>query len=137
LGDLKGKVVLLHFWGSWCSPCRSEIPELQKLFRALGRSTDIQMVLLQVREDAGVSRKWTRQQHLKLPFYDSGVKSKAMDWLMLADGNKIHDRDIAAVFPTTYVLDKHGIVVFSNIGPVARWSQYLPFLRDVVARSGK
>jgi thiol-disulfide isomerase/thioredoxin len=137
LADLKGKVVLLHFWGSWCSPCRSEIPELQKLFRALGRSTDIQMVLLQVREDAGVSRKWTRQQHLKLPFYDSGVKSKAMDWLMLADGNKIHDRDIAAVFPTTYVLDKHGIVVFSNIGPVARWSQYLPFLRDVVARSGK
>jgi thiol-disulfide isomerase/thioredoxin len=137
LGDLKGKVVLLHFWGSWCSPCRSEIPELQKLHRALGRSSDIQMVLLQVREDAAQSRRWTRQQHLKLPFYDSGVKSKAMDWLMLADGNKIHDRDIAAVFPTTYVLDKHGIVVFSNIGPVARWSQYLPFLRDVVARSGK
>ena len=137
LADFKGKVVLLHFWGSWCSPCRSEMPELQKLYRALGASSDIQMVLLQVRENAAVSRTWARQQHLKLPFYDSGVKNKTMDWLAQADGNKIPDRDIAAVFPTTYVLDKHGIVVFSHFGPVARWSQYLPFLRDVAARSGK
>lgn len=137
LGDLKGKVILLHFWGSWCSPCRSEMPELQKLYRALGRSSDIRMVLLQVRENADLSRQWMRQQHLRLPFYDSGVKNKAMDSLTLADGKKIHDRDIAVVFPTTYVLDKHGIVVFSHIGPVARWSQYLPFLRDVAAGSGK
>jgi len=137
LSDMQGKVVLLHFWGSWCSPCRSEMPELQKLYQKLGASPDIQMVLLQVREDSAQSGQWARQQHLKLPFYDSGVKSDATDLLSLADGNKIRDRNIAAVFPTTYVLDKHGVIVFANNGPVAHWPQYLPLLRDVAARSGK
>ena len=137
LSDMQGKVVLLHFWGSWCSPCRSEMPELQKLYQKLGASPDIRMVLLQVREDYGQSSQWARQQHLKLPLYDSGMKSKAMSSLTLADGKKIQDRDIAPAFPTTYILDKHGVVVFSNIGPVARWPQYLPLLRDVAERSGK
>jgi thiol-disulfide isomerase/thioredoxin len=136
LSDLQGKVVLLHFWGSWCPPCRSEIPELQKLYQSLGVASDVQLVLLQVQEDFDVSRQWARQQHLKLPLFDSGVKNKEMGSLTLADGRKIQDRDIAPAFPTTYVLDKHGVVVFSNIGPVARWQQYLPLLRDVAARSG-
>ena len=136
LSDLQGKVVLLHFWGSWCSPCRSEMPELQKLYQALGVSSDIKLVLLQVQEDFDASRQWARQQHLKLPLYDSGVKGKAMASLTF-DGRKIDDRDIAPAFPTTYILDKHGIVVFSNIGPVSSWPQYLPLLRDVAAQSGK
>lgn len=137
LSDLRGTVVLLHFWGSWCPPCRSEMPDLQKLHQALGDSSDIKIVLLQVQEDFDVSRRWARQQHLKLPLYDSGVKSGAMSALTLAGGSLIHDRDIAPAFPTTYILDKHGIVVFSNIGPVSRWPQYLPLLNDVAARSGK
>jgi hypothetical protein len=72
-----------------------------------------------------------------LPLYDSGANGKSTDALALADGRKMHDRDIAAAFPTTYILDKHGVVVFSNIGPVSRWPQYLPLLQDVAARSGK
>lgn len=137
LSDLQGKVILLHFWGSWCPPCRSEIPELQQLQQALGTSSDIRIVLLQVQEGFDISRQWARKQHLSLPLFDSGVKSKGMDTLYLADGNKTHDRDLAPAFPTTYVLDKHGIVVFSHIGPLSRWPQYLPLLRDVAERSGK
>lgn len=137
LSDLRGKVVVLHFWGSWCPPCRREMPEMQQLHRQLKESSEIKMVLLQVREDIGTARKWARQQHLQLPLYDSGVSRKANDSLPLADGKSIHDRYIAEVFPTTYILDKHGIVVFSNVGPISRWAEYLPLLRDVAARSGK
>lgn len=137
LSDLQGKVVLLHFWGSWCPSCRHEMPELQQLYQALGASSNIQMVLLQVREDFSTARQWARKQHLNLPFFDSGVRDGMVGSLVLAGGNAIPDRNIAAVFPTTYVLDRHGIVVFSHIGPVSHWSQYLPLLRDVAARSGK
>lgn len=137
LSDLRGQVVLLHFWGSWCLPCRNEMPELQLLHKSLGKSSAVRMVLLQVQEGFDKSSQWAGQQRLKLPLYDSGAKSKTLDALTLADGKKMRDRDIAPGFPTTYVLDKHGIVVFSNIGPVARWSEYLPLLRDVAARSGK
>ena len=137
LSDLRGKVVVLHFWGSWCPPCRREMPEMQQLHRQLGESSEIKMILLQVREDIGTAGKWARQQRLRLPLYDSGVSKKANDSLPLAGGKSIHDRYIAEVFPTTYILDKHGIVVFANIGPISRWSEYLPLLHDVAAHSGK
>lgn len=137
LFELQGKVVLLHFWGSWCPLCRGEMPELQRLHRTLEHSSEIQMVLLQVQEDFDISHQWMRQQHLDLPLFDSGDKSKGVGMLSLANGMKIHDRDIAPAFPTTYILDKHGVIVFSNIGPLTHWLQYLPLLRDVAARSGQ
>lgn len=137
LSDLRGKVVLLHFWGTWCSPCRQEMPELQKLSRELGSAPDIRLVLLQMREDIDIARLWAENQHFSLPFYDSGVKDAGSDTLTLAGGGQIRDRELARVFPTTYVLDKHGVVIFSHTGPVSGWSQYLPFLRDAAARSGK
>jgi len=137
LSGLHGKVLLLHFWGTWCTPCRQEIPELQKLSRELASSPDIQLVLLQMREDIDTARFWAESQHFNLPLYDSGVKDAGSDSLTLANGKRIRDRELAMVFPTSYVLDKHGVVLFSHTGPVSGWGQYLPFLRDAAAHSGK
>lgn len=137
LSDLRGKVLLVHFWGTWCPPCRSEMPELQKLHQALGGAPDIQLVLLQMREDYGTSSLWMDAQGFKLPLFDSGVLDAGSDTLTLANGQQMRDRELARVFPTTYVLDKHGMVIFSHVGPVSGWLQYLPFLRDAAAKSGK
>lgn len=35
LSDYKGKAVLLHFWATWCPPCRKELPEMEKLYKEL------------------------------------------------------------------------------------------------------
>ena len=138
LSDLKGKVVLLHFWGSWCPSCLREMPELQQLHRALGTHADIQMILLQVREKFSSGQQWVQKRQLDLPLHDTRVmENAALDALTLAGGKTIHDRDIATAFPTTYVLDKHGIVVFSHVGSISGWLQYLPQLIDVAQNSGK
>lgn len=137
LSDMHRKVVVLHFWGSWCPPCQQELPELQKLQHALRKSSGITMVLLQVRENFADSALAVKQLRLKLPLYDSEVKEKSDERLQLAEGGNLKDRGIAAVFPTTYVLDKHGVVLFSHFGPIGNWMEYLPLLKDAAEKSGK
>lgn len=137
LSDLRGKVTVLHFWGTWCPSCRLEMPELQRIYQEVGAASGIQFVLLQVREDFAIASQWVQHKNLTLPLYDSGVKKSGGENLLLSNGKAISDRRLAMAFPSTYVLDKHGVVVFAHTGTIEGWSQYLPFLRDVEARSGK
>ncbi|MDD4881321.1 MAG: redoxin family protein [Gallionellaceae bacterium] len=132
----RGKAVVLHFWGSWCPPCQREMPELAKLYKSLRQTRDIRFAFLQVREDFASARACADKITQGLPLYDSGAGGFDAEF-KLADGSRISDRTIAMAFPTTYVLDKHGIVVFSHTGPVTAWAQYAPFLRDVAVNSGK
>lgn len=134
---LRGKVVILHFWGSWCGPCRREMPDMQKFYEKIRGRSDVALVLLQVREKFDVSRRWTRAHNIKLPLFDSGSTGEMDNRFKLADGTTMYDRDIAARFPTTYVLDRNGIIVFAKVGPVAHWPEYLAFINDAAARSGR
>jgi thiol-disulfide isomerase/thioredoxin len=137
LSDLRGKVVVVHLWGSWCNPCKRELPDLLKLVARLKGEGGIVFVLLPVRESASAAQRWLNAQNLMLPLYDAGVKDAEDEYLRLAGGGKIRDRQLAKVFPATWVLDKHGVVAFSHAGPLEGWLQYMPFLRDVAAESGK
>ena len=137
LSDWRGKVVVLHFWGSWCPPCQKELPDLTRLVKKLERDPRFLIATTQMRESPATARNWLRRGKLELPFYDSGERSDASDSLRLADGSSLQDRLLSPVFPTTYILDRQGIVVFSHQGPVSNWLQYLPFLEDVALRSGE
>ncbi len=137
LSDFRGRVVVLHFWGSWCPHCIQELPDLQRLHARFKALRDVQFILLSVREPYGVSRDWARRRGIDLPLFDAGETAERQGALRLADGGLLRDRELARVFPSTYVLDKHGLVIFAHTGPVARWSEYAPFLRDAAARSGR
>ncbi|TCS68038.1 peroxiredoxin [Sulfuritortus calidifontis] len=138
LKDLRGKVVVLHFWGSWCPPCLKEMPELRKTALRLRDERDIVFTCLQVREDFATAKGFVKQKlKLDLALSDSQVKGPGKSELPLSDGSTLPDRQLAKVFPTTYVLDKHGIVLFSHNGPIPDWTEYIAFLRDAAARSGR
>jgi thiol-disulfide isomerase/thioredoxin len=136
----KGKVVFLHFWGSWCPPCLREFPSLQKLHSKLQTqyAGDIEMKLLQLREPFEESVQWARQYGFAdMPLYDSGIKDDETTTLSLKDGSKVEDRAIARVFPSTYVLDRNGLVIFSHNGPVHNWLDYVSFFDHVVKNTRK
>jgi thiol-disulfide isomerase/thioredoxin len=135
LSHLRGKVVFLHFWGSWCPPCMREFPSLELLRAEIGKKlfTDVEMVLLQMREPFSQSRNWVEEYGFtSLPLYDSGVADSDTSTLSLSNGGVINDREIARVFPSTYVLDRNGVVIFSRHGPVTGWLEYLPFFEHAV-----
>jgi thiol-disulfide isomerase/thioredoxin len=133
LSALRGHVVVLHFWGSWCGVCRGEMPEIGAVARKLDGST--RFALIQVREGVDQARAWLRRQGLRLPLYDSGARGASDELLRLADGGTLHDREIAKAFPSTYVLDRHGIVLFSRTGPIKGWSEYVSLMQHAALNS--
>jgi len=133
LSGQRSKVVVLHFWGSWCHSCVRELPQFESLQSAFKGRNDIVFVYTQARESAATARQWLRQRKLALALHDSGVRDQRDSQFRLADGRAIADRDIAPVFPATYVLDRNGVVVFSLLGSARDWTEYEPFLRDLLA----
>ena len=94
-------------------------------------------MLLQVREPFADSLDWARARGFEsLPLYDSGVYGPEDTGLRVSGGGLLADRYLARAFPSSYVLDRNGVVVFARAGAVEDWSAYLPFLRDAAARSG-
>lgn len=139
LGALRGKVVFVHFWGSWCPPCMREFPSLLSLKLQLERQFPgkVAMVLLQMREPFSQSLQWARRNEFdRLPLYDSGA-GEDNTTLSLQGGGQIEDRQVARAFPSSYVLDSNGVVLFSHYGPIMKWEEYLPFFAHAVQHSGK
>ncbi len=130
LSRLNGQIRVLHFWGSWCGPCRQEMPDIERAARQL--KGQVAFILTQVREDRDTAQGWLKQQGIALPLYDSGGQDGRF---RLKGGERLADRQVAKAFPTTYVLDRHGLVLFSHVGPIHDWSEYLPFLRHAAAHA--
>ena len=97
LSDLRGKVVLLNFWATWCGPCRVEMPAMERLYRAYDRKD---FEILAVSTDAqgvAVTRPFQQENKLTFPI--------------------LHDADFrvglsygARTLPMTFMVDREGIV---------------------------
>jgi thiol-disulfide isomerase/thioredoxin len=106
LSELKGKVVLLNFWATWCPPCREEIPSMMKLNSAMA-GKPFQMVAVSV-DEGGVPaiEAFFKESGFILPAYTD------------PDGKAARTYGITGV-PETFVIDKNGILVKKVIGPLA------------------
>jgi thiol-disulfide isomerase/thioredoxin len=106
LSDLKGKVVLLNFWATWCPPCREEMPSMMKLNSAMA-GKPFQMVAVSI-DEGGVSdiQAFFKESGYFLPTYtdSSGAAQKAYG--------------ITGV-PESFLIDKNGILIKKVIGPLA------------------
>lgn len=106
LSDLKGKVVLLNFWATWCPPCRGEIPSMMKLNNAMA-GKPFQMVAISI-DEGGVPaiEAFFKESGFMLPTYID------------PDGKAAKIYGVTGV-PETFVIDKNGILIKKVIGPLA------------------
>ena len=99
--DLVGKVVVINFWGTWCGPCRIELPEFQKLWEKY--RNDPQVAILTIEDDpsAELGRKFAADKGYNFPIlWRDEYLAKA----------KIN------LYPTTWFLDTTGKRAFQKFG---------------------
>lgn len=65
--DYRGKVVVVNFWASWCSPCRREQPELEALWRRVEDSGDVAVIGVNYRDDRAAARAYLREFDVTYP----------------------------------------------------------------------
>jgi len=104
LAKLRGRVVLVNFWASWCPPCLMEMPSMDRLAKVMGKYP---FVLLAV--NAGESPGWVRGVLKQIqPGYPVGLDEDRRN--MQAWGGM--------VMPTSYLVDKAGRIRYRVVGPM-------------------
>lgn len=105
MSSLRGKVVLLDFWASWCGPCRLKTPHLQALSRKYAKS-GLRLIGISLGEGKELPLAYAKQYAMKYT---------------IAYTNRDQARVISRQFgfsgiPTTMLIDRHGIIRFTETG---------------------
>ena len=102
LSDLRGRVVLLNFWGTWCIPCREEIPELNDMHRELESKG---FTVVGASWNSPLSDIQDFQQEIRI------------DYPILLDSENIGDKfGGIQSFPTTFIIDREGRIRYKVPG---------------------
>ncbi len=108
LAALKGKVVVLDFWGSWCGPCRMELPHLQKAYEHY-RAKGVAFTTVNVEmAETAAEHKQIATEFMKTNRYTFPV---ALDH----EGVAVQAHGVES-YPTVYVIDRTGKIRFRNLG---------------------
>lgn len=118
LEELRGKVVVLDFWGTWCPPCVESIPSLRSLHKKFSKEPSFVLIGVSTDDEEGVWRAFTTKEKMNWPqYWDSQRK------VVRAFGvNR---------FPTYIVIDHEGIIRFRSSG--TSWERSA-FLTDAIKK---
>jgi thiol-disulfide isomerase/thioredoxin len=118
LHNARGRWVLVHFWASWCGPCRKEMPAIQRMAKAL-HPDHLQVVLVNTAEDEDTV------------FTFVAAVAPEMNSLMDSDGQATEAWQPRGL-PASYLVDPQGLIRYQALGGLP-WDQpdYLDFLEKL------
>lgn len=100
--SLRGKVVFVNFWASWCPPCRAEMPSLQKLYQRFKNDNRIIMLFMNEDDDKAKAISFLQENKYSFPLQSTTGPVGASVF--------------SGTLPTTIVLDKTGKLVMQHTG---------------------
>ncbi len=100
--DLKGKVIFMNFWASWCPPCRAEFPSIQKFYERYKDNPDVIFFTVNLDEDPAVGKSYLKKEQFTVPF--------------LVPASAIPSAYFNGSLPTSVVLDKTGKIRLHHTG---------------------
>jgi peroxiredoxin len=104
LSDLRGKKVFLNFWASWCSPCKAEIPEMEKFYQET-KNSDLVIVSVDIGEPLNDVKAFIDQNNY--------------NFTVLLDSNqKVAAQYGISAIPTSFFIDKEGNIISKHTGPM-------------------
>ena len=101
LSALRGKVVLINFWASWCEPCREEMPQIEEFFQK-NKSRDFEVIAINLDKSSGI---------------EAAKKIMNSYTFQFALKNDMHYSALGYVWrvPSTFIIDKKGILRKSGL----------------------
>ena len=106
LSDFKGKIVVINFWGTWCPPCRAELPDFIEVYNEY-KDRGVQFLGIGLDEVENL-KAFAEEYNISYPILIDG----SID--VISDKWRINS------VPTTYIVDENGEVVFFNIGMMTK-----------------
>lgn len=102
LDQMRGSVVFVNIWASWCPPCIAEMPTIESLYLDLKNQDNIHFVLLSMDDDRQKAVNFMERRNFTVPYHfpESAIPSV------------LH----ATLLPTTYVISKEGQIVYEKRG---------------------
>lgn len=117
LSTLRGDVVVMNFWGSWCPPCRVEAPELMAVYTAT-KASGVRLVGVDIKDQKQLAQEFDRTKHITYPSLFDPDGRVALQFPNYPPN----------AIPSTIVLDRHHKVAAVFLRPLVR-SELLPIVQ--------
>jgi thiol-disulfide isomerase/thioredoxin len=112
LDSMRGRVVLINFWATWCEPCRDEMPALERLRDKL-KGRGFELVTVNYGESSGAVAKFLGRINVSVPVLLDTHKEAAISWRVNG-------------LPTTFLVDAQGKARYWSFGE-QDWTQGEPY----------
>jgi len=117
LSELRGKVVLVEFWATWCPPCKDAVPEMNKVYEKY-KNKDVQVLAISVDQGGDVASK-----------LNSFAKEHWVNYPVLIDDKKVNVSYGVANVPVAFIIDKEGKIAKKHVGFMEELSERIS--RDI------